>query len=90
MNRFKYSQFLSTSMKWNENNKKIEKTFTFSNFVEALEFVNRVGELAEKHNHHPDILLHSYKKVSISLTTHSENKVTAKDYNLAEEIDQIN
>ena len=45
--------------------------------------------LAEKMNHHPDLFIHSYKKLKITLFTHSENKITDKDYDLAKKIDEI-
>jgi 4a-hydroxytetrahydrobiopterin dehydratase len=73
---------------WIKVNKQLRKEFIFKNFVEALAFVNRVAYLAEEHNHHPDILLYKYKHVRLSLTTHSEGKVTEKDYKLAELIDK--
>lgn len=76
-------------MNWNKETEKITKEFTFKNFQEALTFVNKVGDLAENMDHHPDILLHSYKKVTISLTSHSDGKVTEKDHQLASKIDEI-
>jgi 4a-hydroxytetrahydrobiopterin dehydratase len=76
-------------MDWNKETEKITKEFTFKNFNEALGFVNKVGELAEGMDHHPDILIHSYKKVTISLTTHSEGRITDKDHQLASKIDEI-
>lgn len=76
-------------MEWSKNGNKIEKEFTFENFVKAVEFVNRILPIAEEADHHPDILIHSYKKVKISLTTHEEGKVTQKDWDLAKKIDQI-
>ena len=76
-------------MDWNKETEKITKEFTFNNFKEALGFVNQVGELAEGMDHHPDILIHSYKKVSISLTSHSEGKITDKDHKLASKIDAL-
>ncbi|MGQ8337946.1 4a-hydroxytetrahydrobiopterin dehydratase [Sunxiuqinia sp. A32] len=76
-------------MNWKTINGKLEKEFTFKNFNEALKFVNQVGIFAEESNHHPDILLHSYKKVNISLLTHSEEKITEKDHNLAKKIDSL-
>lgn len=76
-------------MIWEQAENKLEREFYFNNFKEALQFVNQVGSLAEQLNHHPDILLYAYKKVKITLTTHSEGKVTAKDYELAKQIDQI-
>ena len=76
-------------MEWKTENDKLEKEFVFSNFVETVDFVNKIVPLAEKANHHPDILIHSYKKVKIMLFTHSENKITEKDYQLAKEIDKL-
>ena len=79
------------SMAWREINNTITKEFTFNNFVQALAFINKIGLLAEEHNHHPDILLHGYKHVRITMTTHSVgNKVTNKDRELAELIDKEN
>lgn len=72
---------------WNEAENALQKTFSFSDFKEALAFVNRVGEIAERLQHHPDIRI-VYKKVSISTTTHDAgNTVTEKDEQLAEAID---
>lgn len=73
---------------WQEQDKIISKEFKFEDFKLALEFVNKVGVLAEKANHHPDIEL-GWGRVKISLTTHSEGKVTDKDRKLAEEIDKL-
>ena len=77
-------------MSWKTENNKRVKEFEFENFVQAVEFVNKIVPLAERANHHPDIFIHSYKKVKIELLTHSEGKITQKDYDLAKEIDQIN
>lgn len=74
---------------WAQKNKKLTKKFEFNNFKQALEFVNKVGELAESADHHPDILLHDYKFVTITLTTHSEGKITKKDMRLSSQIDKI-
>jgi 4a-hydroxytetrahydrobiopterin dehydratase len=48
-----------------------------------------VGDLAEKENHHPDIYLHDYKKVKISLFTHEKQAITALDHSLAKKIDNL-
>ena len=74
---------------WKETQQEITKTFNFKDFVEAIDFVNKVKDVAERHQHHPDIFIHSYNKVKISLTTHSEGRVTDKDYRVAEELDNI-
>ena len=67
----------------------MEKEFVFGNFKDAVSFVNRIMPIAESADHHPDILIHSYKKVKVMLTTHSEGKITKKDYALAEKIDNL-
>ena len=71
------------------DNLKIEREFVFKNFTSALKFVNKVGKLAEKEKHHPDILIHNYNKVKLTLSTHSAGKVTDKDFELAEKINEI-
>ncbi len=76
-------------MSWKIEGKSIAKEFEFANFSNAVEFVNKITLLAEKVNHHPDILIHKYKKVKIMLYTHAEDKITERDYSLAEQIDEI-
>lgn len=76
-------------MEWEVKNNKLEKEFTFLNFVESVDFVNKIVPLAESANHHPDILIHSYKKVNVMLFTHSEGKITRKDHDLAKKIDRL-
>lgn len=72
---------------WIYSNNQIEKEFTFKDFIEASSFVNSVGLESEKMDHHPDILIHSWNKVKISISTHSEGGVTEKDFQLAEKIE---
>ncbi len=74
---------------WKTENNYLEKEFVLSNFKEAVDFVNKIMPLAEEADHHPDIFIHSYKKVKVMLFTHSEGKITDKDYSLAEQIDAI-
>ena len=69
--------------------KAITRTFVLRDFKEALGFVNKVGNLAERYNHHPDMHLVEYKKVKIVLTTHSASGITEKDITLAKEIDKL-
>lgn len=73
---------------WTQSNNELTKEFEFLNFKSALEFVNKVGMLAEEVNHHPDIEL-SWGKVVIKLSTHDSNTVTDKDRYLANKIDNI-
>jgi 4a-hydroxytetrahydrobiopterin dehydratase len=73
---------------WSQVGKSIQKKYTFKNFVAAIAFVNGVADAAEKAQHHPDITI-TYSLVKISLSTHSEGGITAKDFDLARQIDQI-
>ncbi|MCZ6515736.1 MAG: 4a-hydroxytetrahydrobiopterin dehydratase [Acidobacteria bacterium] len=66
----------------------IEKTFTFPDFLKALEFTNRVGELAEQQGHHPDIFL-TWGKVGIKTWTHKIDGLTESDFILAAKIDRL-
>ena len=77
-------------MNWSIENDKMERSFRFNDFKEAINFVNKVAKLAEKQNHHPTIFLHTYKIVDIGLTTAEEgNIITDKDYELAKLIDEL-
>ncbi len=67
---------------WNEVDNALERTFSFANFVEALAFVNRVGELAEAEDHHPDIRI-DYKNVTLRWWTHTAGGITDRDRELA-------
>ena len=66
----------------------LEKVFQFPDFRQALEFTNRVGELAEQQGHHPDIHL-SWGKVRIEIWTHKINGLTRSDFVLAAKIDEL-
>lgn len=68
---------------WSYKSGQISKDYQFKDFQEALIFVNKVASAAEKANHHPDIFIHSWNKVRISLSTHDEGGVTQKDIQMA-------
>jgi 4a-hydroxytetrahydrobiopterin dehydratase len=68
---------------WSEVGVALERTFEFPGFVEALAFVNRVGELAESENHHPDIVI-NYNRVTLRWWTHTAGGITDRDRELAE------
>ena len=77
-------------MNWIEENNILAQTFVFKDFSEALSFVNKVGDIAESQNHHPDICIQNYKEVLIKTTTHDAgNTITKKDYELAKAIDTV-
>jgi 4a-hydroxytetrahydrobiopterin dehydratase len=69
---------------WSEVDGALERTFQFGDFVSALAFVNRVGELAEAENHHPDIAIH-YNCVTLRWWTHTAGGITDRDRDLAEQ-----
>lgn len=66
----------------------IEKKFTFKDFKEAMQFVNKVADIAESEGHHPDIEI-KYNKVGIELTTHAIKGLSVNDFILAAKIDTI-
>lgn len=68
---------------WEREGQEIRRTFAFADFKEALAFVNRVADLAEGMDHHPDIDIR-YSKVTLALTTHDAGGLTALDFDLAE------
>ncbi len=66
----------------------LRKSFKFPDFKQALEFVNRVGAIAEREGHHPDILL-AWGKAEVSIWTHKINGLTESDFILAAKINQV-
>ncbi len=70
---------------WERTGAEIRRTYRFGDFREALAFVNRVGELAERAGHHPDIDIR-YDAVTLALSTHDAGGLTAKDFELARAI----
>jgi 4a-hydroxytetrahydrobiopterin dehydratase len=73
---------------WKYADDSIQKKYQFKDFSEALSFILKVGILAEKQNHHPEIW-NVYNKVTLSLNTHDANGITDKDFKLAESIDKL-
>jgi len=75
--------------KWTVTNEHhLHREFRFPDFKQALEFVNRVGEIAENQGHHPDILL-KWGKVEITLWTHKIDGLTESDFIMAAKIDRL-
>jgi 4a-hydroxytetrahydrobiopterin dehydratase len=67
----------------------IARDLSFPDFTAAIAFVNRVAEIAEAANHHPDILVHGWNKVRLTLSTHSQGGLTDADFRLAGQIDDL-
>ena len=74
---------------WREESGSLVRDFEFSDFAAAMAFVNRVADVAEEANHHPDILIHGWNKVRLTLSTHAEGRVTDNDHRLAKQVDSL-
>jgi len=71
---------------WTREGKSLRRVYSFEGFPQAITFVNRVAELAEAQDHHPDILV-EYRRVTLTLSSHDEGGLTARDLRLAKAID---
>lgn len=89
LNQEEINKKLGELQDWTLKGKEIQKEYELKDFSEALKFVNKVGAFAEEMDHHPNIFMHSWNKVKISISTHSEGGVTKKDFQLAEKIEGI-
>jgi 4a-hydroxytetrahydrobiopterin dehydratase len=74
---------------WRREGEAIVRDRRFTDFGAAIAFVERVAEVAESANHHPDILIHGWNKVRLTLSTHSEGGITAADLALAGQLDGV-
>jgi 4a-hydroxytetrahydrobiopterin dehydratase len=74
---------------WRREGEAIVRDWRLTDFRAAIAFVERVAEVAEAANHHPDILVHGWNKVRLTLSTHSEGGITAADLALAEQLDGV-
>jgi len=74
---------------WRRDGEAIVRDVECEGFTSAMAFANRVADAANDANHHPDILIHGYKHVRLTLSTHSEGGITANDVALAQTIDAI-
>ena len=73
---------------WKEKENKLEKDFVFDDFNSAIDFINKVAEIAEKMDHHP-LIRNVYNSVEFELWSHDQNKITDSDYSLAKEIEAL-
>jgi 4a-hydroxytetrahydrobiopterin dehydratase len=72
---------------WSRQGDAIRKSFSFGTFAEGIRFVDRVAVAADAIDHHPDVDIR-YTTVTMALSTHSAGGITAKDFDLAERIEQ--
>ncbi len=73
---------------WSREGDTITKNYQFKNFNEVLTAVNKIAELAEDQNHHPDILMYGWNKLRVTTSTHDANGITGRDFKLASAIDR--
>ena len=73
----------------NESGKKISRTFELTSFVEAVDMINKIADIAEEEGHHPDLVLFGYKNLTVELSTHSIGGLTENDFIVAARIDAI-
>jgi len=71
---------------WEVRDGRLRKRYTFRTFLRAMAFVNSVAYLSEGAGHHPDITI-NYNKVTLRLVTHSAGGLTARDFDLARQVD---
>ncbi|MBA2258669.1 MAG: 4a-hydroxytetrahydrobiopterin dehydratase [Acidobacteria bacterium] len=74
---------------WAREGDAIRRQYVFDGFAGAVAFVVRVGFDAEAADHHPDVLISNYKKVTLTFSTHSEHGLTEKDFAAAQKADAV-
>jgi 4a-hydroxytetrahydrobiopterin dehydratase len=90
MDTTEISHYLTIVPGWeNHESLRISKSFKLNNFKEALTFVNKIGTIAEEEGHHPDINLHNWNRVTVTLTTHAIHGLSLNDFILAAKINAI-
>jgi 4a-hydroxytetrahydrobiopterin dehydratase len=90
LRRVDFEKYLGQLPQWRVvEERELEREYVFANFAEALRFVNEVGRLAEEEGHHPDILLHSWNKVQLRLSTHAIGGLSINDFVMAVKVDGL-
>jgi 4a-hydroxytetrahydrobiopterin dehydratase len=77
------------ALPWEREGDDIAREWRFEDFTAAVAFVNRVADAAEEANHHPDIFIHGWNKVKLSLTNHSTGGLTGVDFTMAGRFDAL-
>ena len=88
MNTSEIERELSETPGWELSGSAIVRTFTFKDFKEAMAFVNRVADVAEEANHHPDITI-QWNKVTLTQSTHVAGGLTEHDFRLARRLNAL-
>lgn len=68
---------------------KLERDFTLKNFVAVIDFVKKIAALAEEQGHHPDLLIHDFKKLKVTFYTHAIGGLSINDFIMAAKIDEV-
>lgn len=90
MTREEFTVYLDQIKDWTVvNDLSLERDFQLKNFNAAVEFINQIASVAESEGHHPDIFLHDYKQVKITLTTHAISGLSINDFVMATKIDAL-
>ncbi|MDP6878450.1 MAG: 4a-hydroxytetrahydrobiopterin dehydratase [Candidatus Neomarinimicrobiota bacterium] len=84
----KIDQELDVLIKWNYNNNSISRKYTFDSYMDGIEFVHAIALIAEKQNHHPDILI-GWCSVEVNYTSHDLGGVTKKCLNMAKLTEEL-
>jgi 4a-hydroxytetrahydrobiopterin dehydratase len=74
---------------WDRDGQSLVREIKLRDFDDAIGFVNKVAAIAEEHDHHPDILIHGYNRVRLTLSTHSAGGLTELDVAMAARIDEL-
>jgi 4a-hydroxytetrahydrobiopterin dehydratase len=72
-----------------DDERALTRQMRFKNFVQAMEFLNKLAQVAEEQNHHPDFCLHRWNRVTVSLSTHSVGGVSRNDFILAAKLQAL-
>lgn len=88
LNISKIDPIMESSTEWIEIGGYLQKSFEFNNFIESIQFVNKISELSEREGHHPNIQI-NLNIVALKLRTHDDGKITEKDRQLSQKIDNI-
>ncbi len=89
LSRKSISMLLKRVPGWRFTKGKIKREFILKNFKGALDVVNRIGAIAEHEGHHPDIFMHDWNKVTVTLYTHAINRLSENDFIVAAKINAL-
>ncbi len=83
------ARFLKSIQGWEAIDKKLVKEIKLKNFLEGVALIQKIAEVAEKLQHHPDLYLYDYRHLRISLSSHDAGGITKNDFVLATQLDSI-